>query len=67
MRGLKTLLLEQQDLAYGTTSCFHGLPHIRRRYVLKDQSIATDYTKKSKVQNPQDHHLNDLDSNTPKR
>lgn len=47
MRGLKTLLLEQQDLAYGTTSRFHGLLHSGARYVMKDQGVATDCAKEN--------------------
>lgn len=47
MRGFKTLLLEQQDLAYGTTSRFHGLLHSGARYVMKDQGVATDCAKEN--------------------
>lgn len=47
MRRLKTLLLEQQYLAYGTTSRFHGLLHSGARYVMKDQGFATECTKEN--------------------
>lgn len=49
MRGLKTLLLEQQDLAYGTTSRFHGLLHSGARYVMKDKDVAIDCAKENAI------------------
>src|SRR4030043_837260 len=42
MRGLKCLLLERRDLAYGTTGRYHGLLHSGGRYVVKDPQAAKE-------------------------
>lgn len=42
MRGISVLLLEQGDLAHGTSSRFHGLLHSGARYAVKDQESAIE-------------------------
>ena len=42
MRGIKALLLEQGDLAHGTSSRFHGLLHSGARYAVKDPVSAAE-------------------------
>ncbi len=42
MRGIKALLIEQQDLAHGTSSRFHGLLHSGGRYAVKDEDSAKE-------------------------
>lgn len=42
MRGISALLLEQGDLAHGTSSRFHGLLHSGARYAVKDPVSATE-------------------------
>ncbi|WP_407306343.1 anaerobic glycerol-3-phosphate dehydrogenase subunit GlpA [Desulfosporosinus sp. SB140] len=42
MRGISALLLEQGDLAHGTSSRFHGLLHSGARYAVKDPVSAAE-------------------------
>ncbi len=42
MRGISALLLEQGDLAHGTSSRFHGLLHSGGRYAVKDPQSAAE-------------------------
>jgi len=42
MRGISALLLEQGDLAHGTSSRFHGLLHSGARYAVKDRLSAAE-------------------------
>ncbi|WP_088188769.1 anaerobic glycerol-3-phosphate dehydrogenase subunit GlpA [Desulfosporosinus sp. FKA] len=42
MRGITALLLEQGDLAHGTSSRFHGLLHSGARYAVKDPISASE-------------------------
>ena len=42
MRGLRCLLVEQSDLAHGTTGHFHGLLHSGARYVVRDPEAASE-------------------------
>lgn len=42
MRGISALLLEQGDLAHGTSSRFHGLLHSGARYAVKDPLSAAE-------------------------
>ncbi|MDU2063294.1 MAG: anaerobic glycerol-3-phosphate dehydrogenase subunit GlpA [Sporomusaceae bacterium] len=42
MRGIKAFLVEQRDLAYGTSSRFHGLLHSGGRYAVKDGAAARE-------------------------
>ncbi|GAB6159280.1 anaerobic glycerol-3-phosphate dehydrogenase subunit GlpA [Desulfotomaculum varum] len=41
-RGIPALLVEQGDLAHGTSSRFHGLLHSGARYAVKDQEAARE-------------------------
>ncbi|MDR3561942.1 MAG: anaerobic glycerol-3-phosphate dehydrogenase subunit GlpA [Negativicutes bacterium] len=49
MRGVKALLLEQRDLAYGTSSRFHGLLHSGGRYAVKDAASAQECIAENRV------------------
>lgn len=49
MRGVKTLLLEQRDLAYGTSSRFHGLLHSGGRYAVKDPEAARECIEENRI------------------
>lgn len=42
LRGLKVILVEQSDLAQGTSGRYHGLLHSGGRYVLSDPGSARD-------------------------
>ncbi len=42
LRGLKVILLEQEDLAHGATGHFHGLLHSGGRYVVSDPISARE-------------------------
>ena len=42
MRGIRAVLLEQGDLASGTSSRFHGLLHSGARYVVNDPDAARE-------------------------
>lgn len=42
LRGISALLVEQGDLAHGTSSRFHGLLHSGARYAVKDQEAARE-------------------------
>lgn len=49
MRGLRTLLLEQQDLAHGTSSRFHGLLHSGARYAVSDPEAGRECIEENKI------------------
>lgn len=49
MRGIKALLLEQRDLAYGTSSRFHGLLHSGGRYAVKDAESARECIEENTI------------------
>jgi glycerol-3-phosphate dehydrogenase len=49
MRGVKAVLLEQRDLAYGTSSRFHGLLHSGGRYAVKDPDSARECIKENYI------------------
>jgi glycerol-3-phosphate dehydrogenase len=42
LRGVKAVLIEQRDLAYGTSSRFHGLLHSGGRYAVTDPESARE-------------------------
>ncbi len=42
LRGIDALLVEQRDLAHGTSSRFHGLLHSGGRYAVKDMESAKE-------------------------
>ncbi|WP_094603765.1 Anaerobic glycerol-3-phosphate dehydrogenase subunit A [Sporomusa silvacetica DSM 10669] len=49
MRGIKTILVEQKDLAYGTSSRFHGLLHSGGRYAVKDSESAKECIEENTI------------------
>ncbi|HWQ61073.1 MAG TPA: FAD-dependent oxidoreductase, partial [Negativicutes bacterium] len=49
MRGIGAVLLEQRDLAYGTSSRFHGLLHSGGRYVVKDPESARECIAENRI------------------
>lgn len=49
MRGMSTLLLERQDLTYGTTGRNHGLMHSGARYAVTDQENARECIEENKI------------------
>ena len=49
MRGVKCVLLEQKDLAYGTSSRFHGLLHSGGRYAVKDAESAQECIEENMI------------------
>jgi len=49
MRGITTLLLEQGDLAHGTSSRFHGLLHSGARYAVKDPLSAAECAQENSI------------------
>lgn len=42
IRGIKAILIEQQDLAHGTSSRNHGLLHSGARYAVRDEEAAIE-------------------------
>lgn len=49
LRGLKVLLIEQGDIAEGTTGRYHGLLHSGGRYALTDPKTAVDCSTENKT------------------
>jgi len=49
MRGLKTLLIERNDIATGATGRNHGLLHSGARYAVKDAESAAECIKENKI------------------
>lgn len=49
MRGISALLFEQGDLAYGTSSRFHGLLHSGARYAVKDPVSAEECIRENRI------------------
>lgn len=49
MRGLRCLLVEQGDLATGTTGHFHGLLHSGARYAVRDPDAARECIVENRV------------------
>lgn len=49
MRGIPTLLIEQKDLAYGTSSRYHGLLHSGGRYAVKDAEAGAECIKENEI------------------
>jgi glycerol-3-phosphate dehydrogenase len=49
MRGLRCLLVEQGDLATGTTGHFHGLLHSGARYAVRDPEAAEECIVENRV------------------
>lgn len=49
MRGVRSLLVEQSDLAHGTTGHFHGLLHSGGRYAVKDPAAADECIVENRI------------------
>lgn len=49
MRGVNALLLEQYDLAYGTSSRYHGLLHSGARYAVKDPEAGRECIEENEI------------------
>src|SRR5262249_6168008 len=49
MRGLRCLLVEQGDLATGTTGHFHGLLHSGGRYAVTDPAAARECIAENRI------------------
>ncbi|KLU60246.1 anaerobic glycerol-3-phosphate dehydrogenase subunit A [Peptococcaceae bacterium CEB3] len=49
LRGISSVLVEQGDLAHGTSSRFHGLLHSGARYAVKDPVSATECIEENKI------------------
>ncbi len=49
MRGFRTILVERDDLAVGTTGRFHGLLHSGGRYVVSDPQSARECALENEV------------------
>ena len=49
MRGVDAILIEQQDLAYGTSSRFHGLLHSGGRYAVKDAEAGKECIEENTI------------------
>ncbi len=49
MRGIEAILLEQRDLAFGTSSRFHGLLHSGGRYAVKDSAAAKECAEENAI------------------
>jgi len=49
MRGVDAILIEQQDLAYGTSSRFHGLLHSGGRYAVKDEEAGRECIEENAI------------------
>lgn len=49
MRRLHALLLEQRDMAHGTSSRFHGLLHSGARYAVSDAAAAKECIEENRV------------------
>ena len=49
LRGLRVVLVEQGDLAHGTTGRYHGLLHSGGRYVVRDPTSARDCAAENQV------------------
>ncbi len=49
LRGVDAILAEQQDLAYGTSSRFHGLLHSGGRYAVNDPESARECRQENAI------------------
>ena len=49
LRGISAVLVEQGDLAHGTSSRFHGLLHSGGRYAVKDQNAARECIEENMI------------------
>ena len=49
LRGLRTLLIERDDIACGASGRNHGLLHSGARYAVNDPESATECIKENKI------------------
>lgn len=49
LRGIPSVMVEQGDLAHGTSSRFHGLLHSGARYAVKDQAAARECIEENMI------------------
>ncbi|AEF93024.1 glycerol-3-phosphate dehydrogenase, anaerobic, A subunit [Desulfotomaculum nigrificans CO-1-SRB] len=49
LRGIPAILVEQGDLAHGTSSRFHGLLHSGARYAVKDKEAARECIEENMI------------------
>ncbi|MFZ5596930.1 MAG: anaerobic glycerol-3-phosphate dehydrogenase subunit GlpA [Bacillota bacterium] len=49
MRGIDAILVEQGDLAHGTSSRFHGLLHSGARYAVRDREAARECLEENMI------------------
>lgn len=49
MRGFRAVLVERNDLAYGTTGRYHGLLHSGARYVVRDPQTAVECIQENRI------------------
>ncbi len=49
LRGMSAILVEQGDLAHGTSSRFHGLLHSGARYAVKDKEAARECLEENMI------------------
>lgn len=49
MRGVDALLIERDDLGYGTSSRYHGLLHSGGRYAVKDAEAARECIEENTI------------------
>lgn len=49
MRGVDAVLIEQRDLAHGTSSRYHGLLHSGGRYAVKDAEAAKECIEENSI------------------
>ncbi len=49
MRGVKTILVERDDLGYWTSSRYHGLLHSGARYAVKDKEAAKECIEENQI------------------
>lgn len=49
LRGINAVLVEQADLAHGTSSRFHGLLHSGARYAVKDNEAARECLQENMI------------------
>ncbi|CAA7600648.1 glycerol-3-phosphate dehydrogenase [Acididesulfobacillus acetoxydans] len=49
LRGISSILVEQGDLAHGTSSRFHGLLHSGARYAVKDPVSAAECIRENNI------------------
>ena len=49
LRGLKTVLIEKDDIASGTTGRSHGLLHSGARYAVKDMESAVECIQENRI------------------